>query len=360
MSKPNGNAPPPPQLQQLQSQQPAGSEEWNEEKLVDSLKRLDDLHNKLISLRTVIPRLTLPLSTKYPSPAEFYADLANRAQSSSQEVLDFNSSWVDNKEIFDGAGASRAKKPEGIQRLSVHDTFMPDDEEEEEEELKVAPKPEDTEMKDASDQPEEEEEDEMKENEIETSDAEIPTVIGDFKGRHPSIGVEVGDGEESGKRTIKLKLPTPTDLLFTIDMNLSTNSSISMDKSDPATSTRRFIVTSIVNSKKPEQQPAPHLYTALLRSITMRPNAGNLQMLLEMIGTYTSLFTTPCSKCNKMTGGTKAELPVVRRKRLVPVEEAALGATSGVASANTTEVANKKKGKMKNEKAWLSFHEVCM
>lgn len=48
MSKqPNGNAPPPPQLQQPQSQQPAGSEEWSDEKLVDALKRLDDLHNKV-------------------------------------------------------------------------------------------------------------------------------------------------------------------------------------------------------------------------------------------------------------------------------------------------------------------------
>jgi len=90
----------------------------------------------------------------------------------------------------------------------------------------------------------------------------------------------------------------------------------------------------------------------------MRTNTNNPNQ--EMIGTYTSLFTTPCSKCNKMTGGTKAELPVVRRKRLVPVEEAAPSATNGVASANTTEVANKKKGKMKKEKAWLSFHEVCM
>jgi len=121
-------------------------------------------------------------------------------------VLDFNSSWVNSKEIFDRAAASRTRKPEGIQRLSIHDTFMPDDEEEEEEEeVKVDPKPEDTEMKDSGDQPEEEEEDEMKEDEIETPDAQIPTVIGDFKGRHPNIGVEISDGEESGKRTVRVR-----------------------------------------------------------------------------------------------------------------------------------------------------------
>jgi len=51
MSKqPNGSAPPPPQLQQPQSQLPAGSEEWSDEKLVDALKRLDDLHNKVCVL----------------------------------------------------------------------------------------------------------------------------------------------------------------------------------------------------------------------------------------------------------------------------------------------------------------------
>lgn len=214
--------------------------------------------------------------------AEFYADLASRAQSSSQEVLDFNSSWVNGKEIFDRAVASRAKKPEGIPRLSIHDTFMPDDEEEEEEEVKVDPKLEDTEMKDAGDQPEEEEEDEMKEDEIETPDAQIPTVIRDFKGRHPNIGVEASDGEESGKRTVRVRFSVSIlrllKLINSLPCEYSLNYQRQLNCSSPSTCTYLLILQHRRTSRIQRQA----LVASSLLPSSILKNLSNNQSLISI------------------------------------------------------------------------------
>ncbi|KAI5852924.1 hypothetical protein DFP73DRAFT_22319 [Morchella snyderi] len=363
MSKPPVNiaVPPPVQQQQAQqqqqlqqkknpqknqhpnqNQQSQESGEWTDEKLVDALKRLDDLHSKLISLRTVIPRLTLPLSTSHPSPAELYEDLSTRARGASEEVLAFNKLFVDSAGVFEHANQSRVKNPQGIQAVSVYDMFYPDDGEEEEAIEEAKKKDEDTEMKEGDE--EEVEEEEVVED---TKEEDVDGLLEAFKGNDAGLKIDI-EVKDSG-RTVKITLPSPADLLFTIDIP---SSSPTHDITDPSSAARRFIVSSVTNAKKPEQA-TPHLYTSILRSITTRPNAGNLQLLLEMLTTYITIYSAPCKKCGKMTAGSKVELPVVRNRDtiLVEIDESIGGISTGAGG--------KKKGK-KKEKVWAPYHEVCM
>lgn len=57
-------------------------------------------------------------------------------------------------------------------------------------------------------------------------------------------------------------------------------------------------------------------------------------MLLDMLASYRLLFTTRCMKCGKLTQGSKAELPTMRRL------EKGLGTGD-------------------NCKVWTALHEVC-
>lgn len=356
MSKPppvNVAVPPPIQQQHLQqkknpqknqnpnqNQQSQESKEWTDEKLVDALKRLDDLHSKLISLRTVIPRLTLPLSTSHPS--QLYEDLSTRARGASEEVLAFNKLFVDSASLFEHANQSRAKNPQGIQAVSVYDMFYPDDADEEVAIEETKEKDEDTEMKEGDE--EEAEEEEVVED---TKEEDVEGLLEAFKGNGAGLKIDI-EVKDLG-RTVKITLPSPADLLFTIDIPLC---SPTHDISDPSSAARRFIVSSVTNAKKPEQA-TPHLYTSILRSITTRPNAGNLQLLLEMLTTYTTIYSAPCKKCGKMTAGSKVELPVVRNRDTILVEIDEPASSAGVG------IGGKKKGK-KKEKVWAPYHEVCM
>lgn len=144
----------------------------------------------------------------YDTASEFYDDLATRAQGASEEVLAFNALWVGADPIFKKAEASRAKNPDGIKSLSVHDTFLPDevaDDEVEEEEVKADTKPKDgdTAMEGAAGQPEEEEQPD--EDEVVTAEADIQKVVDEFQEKFQDIKVDFKSGDgEAGERSLKV------------------------------------------------------------------------------------------------------------------------------------------------------------
>lgn len=172
----------------------------------------------------MIPRLTLPLSTNHPSrelsltltpsphpapshsanlaitAAELYDDLSTRARDASEEVLAFNSLFVESQIVFDHANASRARNPKGIHSVSVYDMFYADEEGTTAEEVKKVE--EDTEMKDGEEEEDDEEEEEVVE---ETKEENVESVIADFKRTIEDIVVDI-QVQDSG-RVVKVHMP---------------------------------------------------------------------------------------------------------------------------------------------------------
>lgn len=119
-------------------------------------------------------------------------------------------------------------------------------------------------------------------------------------------------------------LPSPSSLLFAVEITPA---------ADPS---RAFVVTSVRSARHPNSQPPFSLYTGILHAVTARQCPGNLEMLLEMLAAYKSLFSAKCDRCRRLTASTKgAELPVVRR--MVPREAAPVA----------------------REKRWIALHDAC-
>ncbi|KAL7271743.1 hypothetical protein RUND412_005483 [Rhizina undulata] len=321
MSKPPNNGPAPPTT--------SADGGWNDEKLVEALRRLDDLHRKLINMRNVIPSIIEPLTSNYSNPADMFSDLSERAISSSEQIATFNTLWTASKPIFDHADASRNQNPRGINRLAVQEVFLPKSEEEKTaEEIHVE---EDAEMKDANEEVEEDEE------AIETPEEEVEGIIEEFKKSVEGIEVELVKEEDGAKKLIRMTLLSPMFLRFEIDIQSPSSAS------DSSNISKRYIVTSVANSENPNAAP-PHLYTHLLRSIAAHQSTGNLRLILEMLATYVTIFSTRCEKCGSLTAGSKAELPVVRKRVKDTVS------TNGTGDMGTIKV----------PKRWAAFHEVCI
>ena len=113
-------------------------------------------------------------------------------------------------------------------------------------------------------------------------------VLAEFRAREPDIVV---DEEAEGKR-LKVTLPRPAGLVFVVERG------------------EAGVGVSGVRSER--EGPVLPVHTAVLRAV----NTGKgreLGRVLEMIGQYRGLFAEKCGKCGKLMGGTKLQLPVVRR-----------------------------------------------
>ncbi|PQE16763.1 ribosomal l34e protein [Rutstroemia sp. NJR-2017a BBW] len=114
----------------------ADEDVWDEERLDQAMKTLKEMHIqashiestyprqkltrfplKLRNLRTTIPRLIAPLTTKQPSP-----------RTANQEVHDFKRLMKDEQsvKIFEHAKKSRAENPHGIKpwRVTEHPDWL--------------------------------------------------------------------------------------------------------------------------------------------------------------------------------------------------------------------------------------------
>lgn len=139
---------------------------------------------------------------------DMFEDFSSRALSCSEEIATFNALYVKSSAIFEQAAATRARNSVGIQRLGVHETFLPP--EQAEEDAEVAINQEDVEMKD-SDVKEEDKEEETVEN---TKPEDIEDVLEEFEGRlmHRDVVVEELPGGTPNKKSLKVFIPSPPTL----------------------------------------------------------------------------------------------------------------------------------------------------
>ncbi|KAL3425586.1 hypothetical protein PVAG01_02377 [Phlyctema vagabunda] len=100
-----------------------GDDVWDEERLEESLKTLKEMYIQLRGLRSTVPRLVAPLTTKKASPENQYKAFAESAATATQEVQQFRRLISDEKstKILEHARQSRADNPSGIKPWRITD-----------------------------------------------------------------------------------------------------------------------------------------------------------------------------------------------------------------------------------------------
>lgn len=274
-------------------------------------------------MRTIIPRILEPIIKEYTTPVEMFEDISARALSCSEDIATFIQLHVDSTPIFEAA--NKIRQAGGVRRLAPCDMFLPPpngDGKENEVPVVAKPQPEgeDTEMKDADAE-------EAEEVVALTKDEDVDEVIEEFSERLIHRDVQIDETPSAdGKRVLKIHLPPPSSLLFILV--ITSSSEATADADSGALGSCTFAVTAVKSSKRPDAPPMD-LHTGILRAVTARPHPGNLEILLEMLAAYKTIFSSRCEKCKKMVTGIRSELPVVRQL-------------------------------MRKEKRWATMHEICL
>ncbi|CAL3965747.1 hypothetical protein PZA11_002622 [Diplocarpon coronariae] len=99
-----------------------------EEQLEQALKTLKEMHIQLRGLRTTVPRLIAPLTSKQSSPEALFRNFSDSANMANQEVQEFRRLMTDEKsiEVMEQARRSRAEDPKGIKpwRVTEHPDWL--------------------------------------------------------------------------------------------------------------------------------------------------------------------------------------------------------------------------------------------
>ncbi|KAK6346223.1 hypothetical protein TWF730_010553 [Orbilia blumenaviensis] len=276
------------------------SSQTEETTLVSALSLLHQMHQKLALLRESIPHMVQPImkASTYPTPETLFDDFSKRTLKASEDLVEFTKLVSDGKWVFDKATSSRREN--GVEGGEVKrwkssapmPHYLKDivDDTEGASRDKEAKKKEEEEKERKRLEAERSKERELEITEVKEVESEDVRrgIIDEFKKEHSDIELTP---EEDG-RILKVTIPKPVGLVFSIEIPQS------------AAETNRYIVTLPASS---------YLHVLILRSITTRPNAGSLKYLLDMIATYQTIYKTKCNKCNKLTQGPKADLPVIRR-----------------------------------------------
>ncbi|PMD28379.1 hypothetical protein NA56DRAFT_640030 [Hyaloscypha hepaticicola] len=102
----------------------SAEDEWDEERLEKAMNTLKEMHIQLRGLRTTIPRLIAPLTTKQPSPEVLYREFSKSTSTANQEVQQFRKLMNDEEslKVLEQARKSRAENPNGIKpwRVTEH------------------------------------------------------------------------------------------------------------------------------------------------------------------------------------------------------------------------------------------------
>ncbi|CAK7210692.1 hypothetical protein SCUCBS95973_000874 [Sporothrix curviconia] len=117
-NRPAAKAAPRPPVQDL------NFEEWNEEQLEAALAKLTEVHLKLRSLRSAIPRMVQPLTNEPPPPPEIlHAKAQSTLLAAMQEVKSFREA-ISNEEfrkVSEHAAASRRRNGKNIKPWKARD-----------------------------------------------------------------------------------------------------------------------------------------------------------------------------------------------------------------------------------------------
>ncbi|CAD6501768.1 BgTH12-02017, partial [Blumeria graminis f. sp. triticale] len=107
------------------------TEVWDEEKLNKAMATMKEIHIKLRSLRTTIPRLLAPLAVQQPTPDSLYREFSQAIINTNQEIQDFRNivSAEKSLKVFEHTREYQAKNPRGIRpwKFTEHpDWFVKD------------------------------------------------------------------------------------------------------------------------------------------------------------------------------------------------------------------------------------------
>ncbi|EGX46798.1 hypothetical protein AOL_s00097g428 [Orbilia oligospora ATCC 24927] len=284
------------------SEDPSQTEETT---LVSALSLLHQMHQKLALLRESIPHMVQPImkASAYPTPETLFDEFSKRTLKASEDLVDFTKLVSDGRWVFDKASTSRrengdesgevkrwkssAPLPHYLKDIAEGSEAVGKD--------KEAKKKEEEEKKEKKRlEAERSKERELEIAEVKEFESEDVRrgIIEEFKKEHGDLEITP---EEDGK-VLKVAIPKPVGLTFSIDIL------------QPTAESNRYTVSLPTSS---------YLHILVLRSITTRPNAGSLKYLLDMIATYKTIYKTKCNKCNKLTQGPKADLPVIRRLKRI-------------------------------------------
>ncbi|KAH7321765.1 hypothetical protein BKA65DRAFT_464130 [Rhexocercosporidium sp. MPI-PUGE-AT-0058] len=110
---------------------PLEQEVWDEERLEKAMKTLKEMHIQLRGLRTTVPRMIAPLTTKHPSPETLFREFSKSANTANQEVQQFRRVMTaeESREVMEQARKSRAENPKGIKpwRATEHPDWLKKD-----------------------------------------------------------------------------------------------------------------------------------------------------------------------------------------------------------------------------------------
>ncbi|KAI5778931.1 hypothetical protein EDC01DRAFT_672697 [Geopyxis carbonaria] len=303
---------------------PSLSPEITQTQLLSDLRKLDELHRRLIGLRTAIPAILHPLRAHYATPVDMFTDFSTRAHSCSEDIATFNQMYVAATPVFERAQAEFKRRPGmKVGRLAAADMFLPE---------------EDAGGEGLEGGQEEVKEDAMEQDGVELESAcentpaeRVGAVLEEWKAENPEVGLEKLSADGAEKALYRITVPLPASMGFTLEI---TPPDITTTGAGADAQSRQFMVTAVRSERHPDA-PALNIHTSILRSIGARSNAGNLRMLLDMIVEYRMVYTTKCDKCGKLATGSRVELPVVRKLQAAK-EEGAEG-----------------------KKRWVALHEAC-
>ncbi|RDL34987.1 Uncharacterized protein BP5553_06918 [Venustampulla echinocandica] len=100
-----------------------GEDAWDEKRLEEAMARLKDMHIQLRNLRTTIPRLLAPLTTKQPSPEALFREFSKSASTATQEVQQFRKLMAQEEtgKVLEHARKSRSENPNDIKPWKATD-----------------------------------------------------------------------------------------------------------------------------------------------------------------------------------------------------------------------------------------------
>ncbi|KAJ4424102.1 hypothetical protein N0V82_001150 [Gnomoniopsis sp. IMI 355080] len=100
-----------------------GAESWDEAKIEQALKNLNDLHIQLRELRSTIPRMQERLGGPVASAGELVTVVKGATQAAFNEVEEYKKNATDpeNIKILDRAKQSRNQNPKGIKPWRAKD-----------------------------------------------------------------------------------------------------------------------------------------------------------------------------------------------------------------------------------------------
>lgn len=98
-------------------------ESLEEERLEDALDHLSELHSQLRQLRSVLPRMLAPMSTKQPSSEVLFTSFKNSVENTQKEINGFKEAIISEKsrKVFQKASESRRSNPKGIKPWRARD-----------------------------------------------------------------------------------------------------------------------------------------------------------------------------------------------------------------------------------------------